>query len=58
MIGHPEFYKRFGFKPVSSWKLGSNLSVDQDLITAIEVQPGALEDGGNLIYSSQFSQVY
>ena len=58
VIGHPEFYQRFGFKPVSNWKLGSNLSVDQDLITAIELQPEALKDGGNLIYPSQFSKVY
>lgn len=58
VIGHPEFYQRFGFKQVSNWKLRSNLSVDQDLITAIELQPGALENGGNLIYPSQFSRVY
>lgn len=58
VIGHPEFYQRFGFKQVSDWKLGSNLSVDQDLITAIELQSGALEDGGTLIYPSQFSKVY
>lgn len=58
VIGHPEFYQRFGFKHVSSWKIGTNISVDQDLVTAIELQQGILDDGGNLIYPSQFSQVY
>ena len=58
VIGHPEFYQRFGFKLASSWKMGVNLSIDQDLVTAMELQRGALDDGGNLIYPSQFSQVY
>ncbi len=58
VIGHPEFYQRLGFKPASSWKVGVNLSIDQDLVTVMELQQGALDDGGNLIYPSQFSQVY
>lgn len=58
VIGHPEFYQRFGFKLAENLKVGINLSIDQDLVTVMELQQGALGDGGNLIYPSQFSQVY
>ncbi len=56
--GQPEFYQRFGFVAASQLGLDTNLSVANDLVTAIELQPDALKGGGNVIYPSLFTCVY
>jgi len=58
VVGHPEFYQRFGFEPASKWGLDTNLSISNDLVTAIELQADALKGGGNIIYPSLFDCVY
>lgn len=58
VVGHPEFYQRFGFEKSSKWGLETNLSVSNDLLTACELKSGTLKDGGNVIYPSLFDCVY
>lgn len=58
VAGRPDFYKRFGFEPASKWGLTSNLAIAGELITAIELEDGALSKGGNVIYPSMFEKVY
>ncbi len=58
VVGYPEFYQRFGFEEASRWELETNLSVSNDLVTAIELQADALKGGGNVIYPSLFDCVY
>jgi len=58
VVGHPEFYQRFGFSQASQWNLETNLSVSNDLVTAIELEVDALKGGGTIIYPSLFKCVY
>ena len=58
VVGHPEFYQRFGFEKASKWGLHANLSVSNDLLTAYELEKDTLKEGGNVIYPSLFDCVY
>ena len=58
VAGHPEYYQRLGFKPISNWNLHCSLPVAEDLVSAMELKPGFLEGGGNVIYPSVFTRVY
>lgn len=58
VVGHPEFYRRFGFEPASKWQLRCNLPAPADAVMAMELDAGVLDGGGNIIYPTQFSCVY
>jgi len=58
VVGHPEFYQRFGFEPASKWGLETNLAVSNELVTGMELDSGCLDGGGNIIYPSLFDCVY
>ncbi len=58
VVGHPEFYQRFGFKSASKLGLETNLAVSDDLVTVMELINGTLSGGGNIIYPSLFNCVY
>jgi putative acetyltransferase len=42
VIGHPDFYSRFGFRPARDFGLRSQFDVPDDVFMAIELTPGAL----------------
>jgi len=44
VLGHPEYYPRFGFKPASRFNLESEYDVPDEVFMAIELEPGALSD--------------
>ncbi len=58
VVGHPEFYQKFGFSPASRWGLHCNLPVPDEIVSAIELKPGALGSDGHVIFPSQFEKVY
>lgn len=58
VAGHPSFYHRFGFKPASQWSIDCNLPVPIEAVSLLELEEGALNDGGRVFYPSQFSVVY
>ncbi|NOY67215.1 MAG: N-acetyltransferase, partial [Gammaproteobacteria bacterium] len=58
VAGHPEFYQRFGFETATKWGLDTNLSVSNDLVTAMELESNCFKDGGNIIYPALFDCVY
>lgn len=58
VVGHPEFYRRFGFEPASKWGLRCNLPAPLDAVMSMELEPDSLAGGGNIIYPAQFSCVY
>ena len=58
VVGQPEFYQRFGFETAAKWGLDTNLSVSNDLVTAMELEPKCFEGGGNIIYPALFNCVY
>jgi len=58
VVGHPEFYERFGFKPAADFGLQCNLPVPDDIVTAMELKPGVLGKDGHVIFPSHFSTIY
>lgn len=58
VAGQPEYYERFDFKPASTWKLSSNLRLPDDGLTAMELVPGTLKDGGQVMYPAPFAEIF
>ncbi len=49
VIGHPEFYPRFGFRPARGFGLRSEFEVPDEVFMATELIPGALAGRGGLV---------
>lgn len=49
VIGHPEFYPRFGFRPAGAYGLRNEFGVDGDAFMVLELVPGALSDQRGLV---------
>ena len=49
VIGHPEFYPRFGFRPARRFGLRSEFEVPDEVFMATELIPGALAGRGGLV---------
>ncbi|MEJ2553945.1 MAG: N-acetyltransferase [Gammaproteobacteria bacterium] len=58
VIGHPDYYRRFGFEHAAKWGIHSSLPVPEDSITAKELVPGTLDGGGLLVYPPEFSLLF
>jgi len=56
VVGHPEYYPRFGFQRGSSFGLRCQFDVPDEVFMATELQPGALSGGGELRYAPEFSE--
>lgn len=55
VVGHPEFYPRFGFRPASPYGLRCEYSVPDDVFMALELVPGVLAGCSGLVrYLSEF----
>lgn len=58
VIGHPEFYPRFGFRPARAFGLRSEFDVPHEAFMVSELTPGVLVGRGGLVrYLPEFSQV-
>jgi len=58
VLGHPEYYPRFGFSPSSRFDIDSEYEVPEDVFMAMELQPGALSGKtGRVKYHAAFSNV-
>jgi len=55
VVGHPEYYPRFGFRRASVFGLRCEFDVPDDVFMAMELNPGALSGGGELRYAPEFS---
>ena len=49
VVGHPEFYPRFGFRPASSYGLRCEFPVPDDVFMAVELMPRALSGCRGLV---------
>ena len=49
VLGHPEFYPRFGFRPASTYGLRCEYDVADDVFMAVELVPGALAQRSGLV---------
>jgi putative acetyltransferase len=55
VLGHPEYYPRFGFLPSTRFGIASEYDVPEDVFMAVELQPGALEGmAGTVKYHAAF----
>jgi putative acetyltransferase len=58
VLGHRDFYPRFGFVPASRFGISSTYDVPDDVFMALELQPGALSEKRGLIrYHTAFEGV-
>ena len=56
VLGHPDYYPRFGFRRASRWLLRYETPVPDEVFMALELRQGALEDGGGVVrYHTEFS---
>ena len=58
VLGHPDYYPRFGFVPSTIFRINSEYDVPEEVFMAIELQPGALNGkSGTVKYHPAFSTV-
>ena len=58
VLGHPEYYPRFGFLPSSQFGIDSEYEVPEEVFMAMELQPGTLSGKtGRVKYHAAFSNV-
>ncbi|MBD1887239.1 GNAT family N-acetyltransferase [Microcoleus vaginatus] len=56
VLGHPDFYSRFGFIPASRKSLKSEYDVPDEAFMVLELESGTLQDcSGTVKYRSEFS---
>jgi len=58
VLGHPEYYPRFGFRPAAEWGIACEYDVPPEAFMLLEIEPIAL-DGTSLIarYHPAFSDL-
>ncbi len=57
VLGHPEYYPRFGFVPASQKGLRCEYEVPDDVFMVTELKPGALSRRGLLRYRPEFGDI-
>ncbi len=58
VLGHPEFYSRFGFSPASSFGVGCQFNVPDEVFMLAELSPElAAGKSGTVIYPPEFNEV-
>jgi putative acetyltransferase len=58
VLGHPQYYPRFGFAPAARFGIRSEYDVPDDVFMVLELEPGALAGKAGLIkYHDAFSQL-
>jgi putative acetyltransferase len=58
VLGHPQYYPRFGFSPSSRFGIDSEYDVPDDVFMAVELQPDALRGTtGKVRYRSAFGNI-
>lgn len=56
VLGHPEYYPRFGFVPSSQFNIDSEYAVAEDVFMAMELLPQALQgQSGRVKYHDAFN---
>ena len=58
VLGHPEYYSRFGFVQAKDRHVTCNLPAPAEALTVLEVEPGNLAGGGHVEYPEPFVALY
>ncbi len=58
LLGHPEYYPRFGYKPASAWGIKTHYELpSDDVFMAVELTEGALNNvSGQVIFPPEFGE--
>ncbi|MDA1599408.1 N-acetyltransferase [Bacillus cereus] len=57
VLGHPEYYPKFGFKKASEWNIQAPFEVPGEVFMAMELRENALESVEGIVqYSSAFAE--
>lgn len=57
VVGHPNYYPRFGFKPASKWGISLPFDVPDEAFLAIELENGSLKNCKGLIeYPDEYKE--
>lgn len=58
VLGHPQYYPRFGFRPASQWGIKSEYEVPEEVFMMIELSPGYLRGyQGTIRYDAAFADI-
>ena len=58
VLGHPEYYPRFGFIPASNYGIKCEYDVPDEVFMALELHPGALSGRSGIVkYQPEFNEV-
>jgi putative acetyltransferase len=58
VLGHPEYYPRFGFVPASRFGLTCEYDVPDEVFMALELQKNALQKVSGVVkYHSEFIEI-
>jgi putative acetyltransferase len=58
LVGHPEYYPKFGFRRGSEFGLRWEMDCPDDVFMVLELVPGAAPPGGGVVqYGEEFSNV-
>ena len=58
VLGHSEYYPKFGFEPASKWNIKAPFDVPDKVFFAIELEEGGLKGvSGAVEYSDEFNDV-
>jgi predicted N-acetyltransferase YhbS len=49
VLGHPEYYPRFGFRKASEWQIQEPFGVPDEVMMALELIEGGLGANGGMI---------
>jgi putative acetyltransferase len=58
VLGHPEYYKRFGFVQARDLQISCNLPAPEDALTVMEIVDANLAGGGHVEYPEPFVALY
>ena len=56
VVGHPEYYPKFGFEPAKKWGLKCPFKVPDDVFMAVEIKVDTLKPG-LIEYPEEFNDV-
>ncbi|OJJ14048.1 GNAT family N-acetyltransferase [marine bacterium AO1-C] len=58
VLGHPQYYPRFGFVSAARWNIRCPFEVPQEVFMALELNPGSLDDTSGIVrYADAFAEV-
>ena len=58
VVGHANYYPRFGFKPAAGWNIKAPFEVPEDVFMAIELTENGLKNiAGTVKYHDEFNEI-